>query len=65
MPRMLEYSKVDRLFMRLDSPGDSVLRLDCDPSDKIALESMSGLRSVSLTRSDGPCCELPVPPFLP
>ena len=42
MSRMLEYSKVDRLLMRLDGPRDSILWLDCDPADKVALRNMLG-----------------------
>jgi hypothetical protein len=35
---MLEYPKVDRLFVWLDTPGDGVFSFDCYPSNEVALD---------------------------
>ena len=45
---MLKYPKIDRLLVRLDGPGDCILPPDRYPSDKIALDGMSGASTCGL-----------------
>jgi hypothetical protein len=45
---MLKYPEIDGLLMRLDGPGDCILPSDCYPSDKIALDDMSGASTCGL-----------------
>jgi hypothetical protein len=51
---MLEYPKVDRFFVRLDTPGDGIFSLDRYPSDKIALEQQvrSNTRELDILATD-------------
>jgi hypothetical protein len=38
---MLEDAEIERLFVRLDAPGDGVVALDVDPPDEVGLELLS------------------------
>lgn len=41
MARMLEDAEVERLFMRLDTPGNCMLRLDVNPAYQVGLSPRS------------------------
>ena len=46
---VFENAKVDRLFVRLDTPGDSVVGADINPTYKVRLEILVELESLTVT----------------